>query len=67
MRDRRVTPGRKTRQPAGADAAGRGRWLAALVTIIALWLAAMVVASYLGYEYRTPVRIENWRPDPSVH
>ena len=31
------------------------------------WLAAMVVTSMLGYESKTPVRIQNWQPDRSGH
>ena len=39
-------------------------WVMVAVAIIALWLVAMVAASYYGYEYRLPQRIENWKPDP---
>ena len=39
-------------------------WVLIAVAIIALWLVAMVAASYYGYEYRLPQRIENWKPDP---
>lgn len=38
-------------------------WVMIAVAIIALWLVAMVAASYFGYEYRLPQRIENWKPD----
>jgi len=59
MRDRRVK-----QKPPGADAE-RGAelfWAA----ICALWLAAMLVTSYLGYEHKTPARIEIWRPEPAM-
>lgn len=46
---------------------GRGirGWVLAIIAICALWLAAMVAASYYGLEYKTPARIENWRPAPA--
>jgi hypothetical protein len=25
----------------------------------------MVGTSYFGYEYKSPVRIENWKPEPA--
>ena len=40
-------------------------WALIAVAIIAVWLAAMVAASYYGYEYRLPQRIENWKPEPT--
>ncbi len=30
-----------------------------------LWLALMIGASYFSYEYKLPVRIENWKPEPA--
>ena len=64
MRDRRVTrPVRAVPEPA-ADPGVR-RWVVVIIAICALWLAAMVVASVLGLEYKTPVRIEHWRPEPA--
>jgi len=63
MRDRRVN--QKT-QEAAAERGAELFWAAVIAAICALWLAAMVVTSYLGYEHKTPVRIENWRPDPTV-
>ena len=30
-----------------------------------LWLALMIGVSYFSYEYRLPVRIENWKPEPA--
>lgn len=63
MRDRRVTrPARAAPQTAGDP--GARRWVLVIVAICALWLAAMVAASALGLEYKTPVRIEHWRPEP---
>jgi hypothetical protein len=38
-------------------------WVMIAVAIIGVWLIAMVAASYYGYEYRLPQRIENWKPD----
>lgn len=38
-------------------------WVMIAVGIIAVWLIAMVAASYYGYEYRSPQRIENWKPE----
>jgi len=35
------------------------------VAICLLWLVAMVVTSYYGLEYKTPIRIENWKPRPN--
>jgi len=40
-------------------------WVLVSFAIIALWLVAMVAASYFGYEHRLPQRIENWKPDTS--
>jgi len=39
-------------------------WVLVSVVIIAVWLIAMVAASYFGYEHRLPQRIENWKPEP---
>jgi uncharacterized membrane protein affecting hemolysin expression len=33
--------------------------------IIAIWMVLMVGASYFGYEHKSPVRIENWKPEPA--
>jgi len=63
MRDRRV------KQKSPGAAAERGAelfWAAVIAAICALWLAAMVVTSYLGYEHKTPARIESWRPEPAM-
>ncbi len=58
-------------RPTPARGAGRrvprrsfrlGRRSFGLVLLAALWLALMVVASVLSYEYKLPVRIENWKP-----
>jgi len=64
MRDRRVKPGDgpSTESQTGS---GAGRWVAAIVAICLLWLVAMVVTSYYGLEYKTPIRIENWKPRPN--
>ncbi len=48
----------------GGPAPGVRGWVLAIIAICVLWLAAMVVASYYGLEYKTPVRIEGWRPAP---
>jgi hypothetical protein len=64
MRDRRV------KQKLLGTAAERNAelfWVVVIAVICALWLAAMVVTSYVGYGLKTPTRIENWRPDPTVH
>lgn len=61
MRHRRVR-----RVPAGSraeEAAGVRRWAIVIALICFGWLAAMVVTSMLGYEHRSPVRIQNWHPD----
>ena len=63
MRDRRV----KQRSPgAAAERGAELVWAAVIATICALWLTAMVITSYVGYELKTPIRIENWRPEPTV-
>lgn len=43
----------------------RTNWILVIVIICGLWLALMVGASYFGYEYKSPVRIENWKPEPA--
>ena len=55
-------------KPQGENAAhgAEAFWATVIAAICALWLAAMVVTSYFGYEHKTPVRIENWRPEPTV-
>lgn len=40
-------------------------WALVIFLICLGWLAAMVVASVLGYEHKAPVRIQNWQPDRS--
>ena len=63
MRDRRV----KQKSPdAAAERSAELFWVAVIAAICALWLAAMVVTSYVGYELKTPARIESWRPEPVV-
>ncbi len=52
--------------PQGKSAPGVRGWVLAIIGLCALWLAAMVVASYYGLEYKTPKRIENWQPAPTV-
>jgi hypothetical protein len=64
MRDRRVK-GQLGDPPDQRPEPGTRRWVLVIAAICALWLAAMVVASYLGLEHKSPVRIENWRPEPS--
>jgi hypothetical protein len=63
MRNRRVK-----QEPLAAAAERRAElfWVAVIAAICMLWLAAMVVTSYLGYGYKDPVRIENWRPEPPL-
>jgi hypothetical protein len=39
-------------------------WILVIIAICGLWLALMIGASYLGYEHKLPVRIENWKPQP---
>jgi hypothetical protein len=56
-----TTPGH---EPDRDRNAGLGGWVAVLVAICVLWLAAMVAASYFGLENKSPVRIENWRLAP---
>lgn len=41
------------------------RWVAVIMLICLAWLAAMVAASYFGLVYKSPVRIEHWKPEPS--
>ena len=40
-------------------------WVLIAAFVMVVWLALMVSASYFGYEYKSPVRIENWKPDPA--
>ncbi len=58
MRDRRVRS-----EPAATDSGATRRWVLVIALICAGWLAAMVVASVLGFENKTPVRIQNWQPE----
>ena len=63
MRDRRV----KQKSPeAAAERSAELFWAAVIAAISAFWLTAMVVTSYVGNELKTPIRIENWRPEPTV-
>lgn len=41
------------------------RWIAALAVLAVAWLALMILASYLSYEHKLPVRIEHWNPAPA--
>jgi len=43
----------------------KSHWVLILTFVIAIWMALMVGASYFGYEYKSPVRIENWKPEPA--
>ncbi len=47
-----------------ASAMRKSRRVLKFTFIIVIWLALMVGASYLGYEHKLPVRIENWKPEP---
>ena len=51
----------------GAERNAEVFWATVIAAICALWLAAMVVTSYVGYEHKSPARIENWRPEPVMH
>jgi len=48
-----------------ADRNSKRRWLVVVIAICVGWLVAMAVTSCLGLEYKSPVRIENWKPDPA--
>lgn len=48
------------------SAPGVRGWVLAIIAICVLWLAAMVTASYYGFETKTPVRIEGWQPVPAA-
>lgn len=61
MRDRRVKD--EAAGPAHDSDSGVGIWVLVIVAICAMWLVAMVVISHLGLQYKTPERIENWKPD----
>lgn len=43
----------------------RVNWKLVIAITCGLWLALMIGASYLSYEYKLPVRIENWKPEPT--
>ena len=43
----------------------KSRWVLGVTFIMIVWLALMVGASYFSYEYKLPVRIENWKPEPA--
>ena len=40
------------------------RWALIALVVTVLWLALMVAVSYYGFQYKDPVRIEGWKPDP---
>ena len=61
MRDRRVN--HEAAGPTNDSDSGVGTWVLVIVVICAMWLAAMVVISHLGLQYKSPERIENWKPD----
>ncbi len=42
----------------------KSHWVLIVTFVIVVWMALMVGASYFGYEYKSPVRIENWKPEP---
>jgi hypothetical protein len=63
MRDRRV---KLKSQGAGAERSAEAFWASVIAAICALRVVAMVVTGFLGYEHKTPVRIENWRPEPTL-
>lgn len=39
-------------------------WVLLIVLILIAWLAFMVGASDFSYEHKSPVRLENWKPEP---
>ena len=43
----------------------KSHWILIFAFVIVVWMALMVGASYFGYEYKSPIRIENWKPDPA--
>jgi hypothetical protein len=56
------------RRPDGGHATvamKKSHWVLIATFVIAVWMAFMVGASYFGYEYKSPVRIENWKPEPA--
>jgi len=52
---------------ADAEQRSKQRWVLVIIAICAAWLVAMVAASYLGLAHKTPVRIENWKPEPGPY
>jgi hypothetical protein len=62
MRHRRVEP---KSTPASVEPGPAARWVMIIAAICVLWIAAMAVVSYLGYQNKDPVRIENWHPAPA--
>ena len=40
-------------------------WKLVIAIICGVWLVLMIGAGYFSYEYRSPVRIENWKPEPA--
>jgi hypothetical protein len=43
----------------------KSHWALIVAFVIVVWMALMVGASYFGYGYKSPVRIENWKPEPA--
>ena len=39
-------------------------WIFLIIFIIAAWLVFMVAASYFSYEYKSPMRLKNWKAEP---
>jgi hypothetical protein len=48
-----------------AVAMKKSHWALIVAFVIVVWMALMVGASYFSYEYKSPVRIENWKPEPA--
>ena len=60
-RDGGTPPGRG--QATGAMK--QSHWILIVTFVIVVWMALMVGASYFSYEHKSPVRIENWKPEPA--
>ena len=43
----------------------RVHWKLVIAITCGLWLTFMIGPSYFSYEYKLPVRIENWKPEPA--
>jgi hypothetical protein len=41
----------------------RVNWRLVIAIFCGVWLALMIGVSYFGYMYKSPVRIENWKPE----